>query len=176
MENDRSPTSGLRGSHDSEQSDGRRHSNSSMEITPMPVPFQHGHDLISPGEPGGPDTPQADDHDGQLFSPLETAHESEEDDRSGVHDGKEENRPFQPWIRLNHSGYVFLLAFVYAGLATFAWVVTCILVHRPIGTSLKQYGERQRPVLCYLGLVTHTFHRCKIRWPMDLRLGSRARL
>lgn len=173
MENDISPTSGLHGSHDSEQSDWRRHSSSSMDITPMPVPFQRGHDLISPGET---DTPQIDDHDGQLYSLLETAHESEEDHRSGVHDGKEDNTPFQPWIKLYHSGYVFLLAFVYAGLAIFAWVVTCILAHRPIGTSLQQYGEWQRPVLYCLGLATHTFHRCKVRRPMDLRLGSRARL
>lgn len=44
-----------------------------------------------------------------------------------------------PSTRLHRSSYVFLLVTLYAGFALFAWVVTCILTHRPITT--QHYGE-----------------------------------
>lgn len=39
---------------------------------------------------------------------------------------------------LHRSAYVLILVLLYSGLALFAWVVTCILTHRPI--TAKHYG------------------------------------
>jgi hypothetical protein len=41
---------------------------------------------------------------------------------------------------LGYSGYIFLLAALYATLMLFAWIVLCILTHRPIATKMKHYG------------------------------------
>lgn len=144
------PASDLPSSDDVVQTGEIRYPNSSLDITPVPVLGDREaktavsgvpeHGLSSTGETG---TLQNDDHIEQLDSLLTTGHDSESDRPSMVTFGKEEERQLEPWTQLYRSGYVFLLAFVYAGLVVFAWAVTCILVHRPIGTKLQQYGEWQ---------------------------------
>ena len=57
-------------------------------------------------------------------------------------DCKKENEglPYR-WRHLGYSGYILLLAALYATLMLFAWVVLCILTHRPIATKMKHYGR-----------------------------------
>ncbi|KAL1583328.1 hypothetical protein WHR41_08048 [Cladosporium halotolerans] len=50
------------------------------------------------------------------------------------------DRPPLQRTRLDHSVYSLVLVALYATLMVFAWVVLCIIAHRPIMSSMNHYG------------------------------------
>lgn len=55
-------------------------------------------------------------------------------------------KPHKPPVPLQRSVYIVFLTLLYAAAALYAWVITCILTHRPIGGT--DYGT---------GLLTISF-------------------
>lgn len=87
-------------------------------------------------------------------------------------DRKMERPPLQR-IRLDHSVYSLVLVALYATLMVFAWVVICIIAHRPIMSSMNHYGQWR----CLRFVKHHSTHSiCRSQFRRQRQLQRRLAL